>query len=144
MSDTDILSSRYKLEKSKFFCQCSALRQGESKALKTRVPKFETRITQPYPPKMHCVEAYRMEHPRGYRTFGTNNAISSYMCGTYAFFYAVVETQSNFRFINQTGKGNVPAQLAISFFKSLISCTSPPATLALKSLSLFASFGSLD
>lgn len=42
----------------------------------------------------------------------------------------------------QTGSGKVPAQLAISFFKSLISCTSPPATLALKSFSLFASFGS--
>lgn len=143
MSDTDILSSRYKL-KNCIFSPIQCVEARESKALETRISKFGTRIMQPYPAKVHCVEAYRMEHPPGYRTFGTNNAISSYMCGTYAFFYAVVETQAKFRSMNQTGKGNLPAQLAISFFKSLISCTSPPATLALKSLSLLASFGSLD
>ena len=54
----DILSSRYKLEKLEKFTKCSALKQVESRAFKTRVPKFETRIIEPYPPKMHCVEAY--------------------------------------------------------------------------------------
>ena len=42
---------------------------------------------------------------------------------------------------NHTGNGNVPAHAAISFFMSLIALTSPPATLALKSFSLFASLG---
>ena len=93
---------------------------------------------------MHCVEAYGIEESAGYRTFGTNNAIPLVYVWNIYIFYAVVEAQLEFRSINQTGKGNVPAQLAISFFKSLISCTSPPATLALKSLSLFASFGRLD
>ena len=45
--------------------------------------------------------------------------------------------------IVQTGRGNDPAQAAISFFSSLISSTSPPATLALKSFSLLADLGSL-
>lgn len=42
----------------------------------------------------------------------------------------------------QTGRGKLPAQAAISVFSSLMSAISPPATLLLKSFSLFASFGS--
>ena len=42
----------------------------------------------------------------------------------------------------QTGKGNVPAHASISLFIFAISGTSPPATFALKSLSLLASLGS--
>ena len=44
---------------------------------------------------------------------------------------------------DQTGSGKLPAHAEISFLSSLISSTSPLATFALKSFSLFACFGNL-
>lgn len=59
----------------------------EAGRVKARVPKSETRIMQPYPSIKHCVEAYRMEQSAGYRTFGTNNAIPSYICVEHIHFF---------------------------------------------------------